>query len=316
MLAAASPLLVALAAGFLFGLLALFERPDQAIAALNRLCLYLAFPALIFANVYTAELAVDQVAGFVAATIVPTLVLMLLIGASTRRLEAHARAAMGLGAGLGNIAYLGIPLCASLLGPQVVGLASLSAALHIVLTIPLGTWLLLRWGPQEQGQGQGQARARPLRRALAQPLVWAPILALLARLLPGAWLAPVLGPAQWIGGAASPVALFMIGLYLHTQRRELLALRWTDAGLIAAKLLVLPALALGCVVALRQLDALSLEAGKVVLIQASMPTAITTFALAEEYGIGRAAIVRGIVGSTIIFMVSFPLLAPKLLALL
>ena len=71
MLAAASPLLVALAAGFLFGLLALFERPDQAIAALNRLCLYLAFPALIFANVYTAELAVDQVAGFVAATIVP-----------------------------------------------------------------------------------------------------------------------------------------------------------------------------------------------------------------------------------------------------
>lgn len=310
MLAAASPLLVALAAGFVFGLAKLFERPDHAIAALNRFCLYLAFPALIFANVYEAELAVDELAGFVAATIVPTLVLLLLLGASTRRLEPHARAAMGLGAGLGNIAYLGIPLSASLLGPQVVGLASLSAALHIVVTIPLGTWLLLRWGPR----AQTQAGVRPLARALAQPLVWAPILALLARLLPGAWLAPVLGPMHWIGGAASPVALFMIGLYLHAQRRELLRLRWTDAGLIAAKLVVLPALALGCVFVCRQLDALSLEAGKVVLIQASMPTAITTFALAEEYGIGREAIVRGIVGSTILFMLSFPLLAPMLLA--
>jgi malonate transporter and related proteins len=309
-LAAASPLLVALAAGFSFGLAKLFEHPGQAIAALNRFCLYLAFPALIFANVYTAKLELDQLAGFAAVTIVPTLVLLILIGASTKRLEPHARAAMGLGGSLGNIAYLGIPLCASLLGPQVVGLASLAAALHIIVTIPLGTWLLLRWGPREPTQ----TRARPLERVLRQPLVWAPILALLARSLPDAWLAPAIGPAQWIGAAASPAALFMIGLYLHAQRRELLALRWTDAGLITAKLVVLPALALGCVLAARELGAISLEAGKVVLIQASMPTAITTFAIAEEYRIGRDAIVRGIVGTTILFMVSFPLLAPTLLA--
>ncbi|PRQ08909.1 AEC family transporter [Enhygromyxa salina] len=314
MLAAASPLLLALAAGFVFGLAKLFERTDQAIAALNRFCLYLAFPALIFANVYTAELAVRELAGFVAASIVPTLALLLLIGATTRRVEPHARAAMGLGAGLGNIAYLGIPACAALLGPQVVGLASLSAALHIVVTIPLGTWLLLRWGPRASTQTRARPLSGPLARALRQPLVWAPILALLARAAPGSWLAPVIGPMQWIGAAASPVALFMIGLYLHAQRRELLRLRWTDAAMIAAKLVLLPALALGCVLACRQLNAISLEAGKVVLIQASMPTAITTFALAEEYGIGREAIVRGIVGSTILFMLSFPVLAPMLLA--
>ncbi|KIG14015.1 malonate transporter [Enhygromyxa salina] len=313
-LAAASPLLLALAAGFVFGLTKLFERPEHAIAALNRFCLYLAFPALIFANVYTAEFAMRELAGFTAATIVPTLVLLLLLGASTRRLEPHARGAMGLGAGLGNIAYLGIPSCAAVLGPQVVGLASLSAALHIVVTIPLGTWLLLRWGPRASTQTRARPLSGPLARALRQPLVWAPILALLARAAPEAWLVPVIGPMQWIGGAASPVALFMIGLYLHAQRRELLRLRWTDAMMIAAKLFVLPALALACVLACLELDAISLEAGKVVLIQASMPTAITTFALAEEYGIGRETIVRGIVGSTIVFMLSFPLLAPLLLA--
>ena len=58
------------------------------------------------------------------------------------------------------------------------------------------------------------------------------------------------------------------------------------------------------------------EAAQVAVVQATMPTAITTFALAEAYGIGRAAMVRTIVGSTVLFMISFAVLAPALLRLL
>src|SRR5690606_38930749 len=64
MLAAVAPLMLAVLAGVLFGALGLFRAPDQAIATLNRLCLYLAFPALIFANVYAADLRLAAAPGF------------------------------------------------------------------------------------------------------------------------------------------------------------------------------------------------------------------------------------------------------------
>ncbi|HLT39649.1 MAG TPA: AEC family transporter, partial [Enhygromyxa sp.] len=179
MLAALAPLLLVTLAGVLFGRLGLIRQPDSAIATLNRFCLYLAFPALIFANVYTARLSLAAAPGFVAASLVPSLVLLAGIALITRRVEPDARAALGIGSMLGNIAYLGIPLSAGLLGSQVIGLASMSAALHIVLSIPLGTWVLLRWG-----RPTGAASRGPWAEVVRQPLVWAPVVALLARLVP------------------------------------------------------------------------------------------------------------------------------------
>ncbi len=309
MFEAALPLLFAVAAGFVFGAARLFAEPERSVSTLNRFCLYLAFPALIFANVATAELSLTEAPGFVFVIVAPTLLLVLLLGGVSARVEPNARAALGLGGSLGNIAYLGIPLSASLVGPHVVGLASLAAALHIVVTIPLGTWVLLRWGPRRGDLAGGS----PLAKALRLPLVWAPILALFARSLPTERLAPLLEPLTWIGAAASPVALFMIGLYLHTHRRELLDLRRSDGALIAAKLLLLPALAFVTVLLALRLELIGADAGKVVVILAAMPTGIATFAQAEEYGIGRAAIIRGIVSTTLVFVCTFPWIAPWVL---
>jgi predicted permease len=311
-LQAVAPLILAVVVGVLLGALRVFADPEQAIATLNRVCLYVAFPALIFANVYEAELGLAGAPAFVLASVLPSLVVLAAVGVAARKLSGESRAALGVGSMLGNIAYLGIPLSAALVGPQVIGLASVSAALHIVLSIPLGTYVLLRWGRRDDAPG-GQAGA--FAAVVRQPLVWAPILALVARLLPAAVVVPAIAPGKWIGAAASPVALIMIGLYLHTHRRELTTLRWLDAGLIAGKLLVLPALAYACVRVGLRVGQLELDAAKVVVVQAAMPTAITTFALAQEVGVGRAPLVRGIVGSTLVFMLSFWLLAPLLASL-
>ena len=314
LLAAVAPLILAVLAGALFGALELFPAPEAAIAALNRLCLYLAFPALIFAGVYEADLALAAAPGFVAASLLPSLTLLGLVAVLTRGVEPEARAALGLGSMLGNIAYLGIPISAALVGPQAVGLASVSAALHVVLSIPLGSWVLLRWGRAgHPSTGDDKDTSHPLAAIVRQPLVWAPIVAVLAQLLvPPAWVAPLIPPAKWIGAAASPVALVMIGLYLHTHRRELVRLRWTDAGLIAGKLVVLPALAFGFVSLGLARGWLELDAAKVAVVQAAMPTAITAFALAEEYGVGRAPLVRGIVAGTVVFLAGFWAIAPIL----
>ena len=311
LLAAVAPLILAVLAGASCGVLKLFPNPEAAIATLNRFCLYLAFPALIFAGVYEADLAVAASPGFVAATLLPSVVLLGLVALLSRGVEPDARAALGIGSMLGNIAYLGIPISAALVGPQAVGLASVSAALHIVFSIPLGSWVLLRWGRPARGDGTGASK--PLSAIVRQPLVWSPILAVLARLLlPSAVVDPVLPPAEWIGAAASPVALVMIGLYLHTHRREIVRLRWADAALIGAKLVVLPTLAfVAAWLGLRQ-GWLTNDAARVVVVQAAMPTAITAFALAEEYRVGRAPLVRGIVAGTLVFLLGFWALGPVL----
>jgi malonate transporter and related proteins len=316
LLAAVAPLILAVLAGASLGALKLFPAPDAAIATLNRFCLYLAFPALIFAGVYEADLAVAASPGFVAASVLPSLVLLGLVALLSRGVEPDVRAALGIGSMLGNIAYLGIPISAALVGPQAVGLASVSAALHIVLTIPLGSWVLLRWGRPEHGaetKGGFASASKPLTAILRQPLVWSPILAVFAQLLlPLRVVAPVLPPAEWIGAAASPVALVMIGLYLHTNRRELVRLRWADAALIGAKLVVLPTLAFAAAwLGLRQ-GWLTGDAARVVVVQAAMPTAITAFALAEEYRVGRAPLVRAIVGGTLVFSLVLWALGPVL----
>lgn len=309
MLAAALPLILALICGLAFAGLGLFEDPAAAISALNRFALYLAFPALIFANVASAELAGAGQPGFLLASVAPTLILLGLV-ALVRRVwtkpeQREARAALGMGAIMGNVAYLGIPLCGAILGPAALGLASLSAAIHMVLGISLGSWSLLRGSGDAAKGGLGSAA-----KAVAkQPLVWAPLLGLAARALPAAWLTPALEPCRWIGAAASPVALFMIGMYLFVNRRDLARLGLADLALIAAKLLALPALALACVALARSGGWIELEAAKVVVLQASMPIAVTSFALAEDYGVGRDPLLRGIVGSTVAFALLSPLLA-------
>ena len=60
-------LTLAVAAGAVFGAVKLFDDPERSVSTLNRFCLYLAFPALIFANVATAELSLADAPGFVVA---------------------------------------------------------------------------------------------------------------------------------------------------------------------------------------------------------------------------------------------------------
>lgn len=291
-----SPLLL----GVLAGRAALFADPRAAIFALNRYVLTLAFPALMFGAVARSTGAPPSLA-FVAAH---GLIFAVAIGGAAllarRVADRAARGAIGLGAVFGNVVYLGLPVVEATLGPAHMPLAALSAAIHMTLALSLGPVLLVRWG-SDQVVSWGDVGKRIAR----QPLVWSPLAGLAARALPDGALTAVWLPLEGLAASASPVALFLLGLYLWTHRASLGARDPALGAMLLSKLAILPAAALGAAVALHGAGWLGDAEARVLVVLAAAPTAITTFAIAHDHGLGERPVAAAIVASTVLSLGTF-----------
>jgi predicted permease len=140
---------------------------------------------------------------------------------------------------------------------------------------------------------------------LGQPLLWAPLLGLAVRAWGGAELA-LLGP---IAASAAPVALFVLGLYLHAERRRLGELRAGDLAVIGLRLVGLPVLTAALALAGRAAGLVDADTAAVVVLLAGMPAAITTFAIATELEVATERVARAVVGSTALSAATLPILA-------
>ena len=300
------PLIVAVALGALAGMLRAFPSPAAAIQALNRYVLYFAFPILMFGSIATGEAAVPTGVAFYAvhAVMFAAMLVAVRVGAGLARAPHGSLGAVALCGLFGNVAYLGLPLTAQVLGPRSLGIASMSASFHMLLAMTVGPALLLRWGHRSDALGwRGTARL-----VLRQPLVWAPILGLLARTIAASTVARTWGALAVVGQSAAPVALFMLGLYLHDNRRAITAVGRDVLVAASAKLLVFPAVgALLCLALLRS-SALSTDEARVVVLLAGTPTAITTFAIAHDLGTGERAVAKTIIVSTLLSLATLPAL--------
>jgi predicted permease len=299
------PLFAIIALGALCGHLRLFPNPRAAIEVLNRFALYVAFPLLVISSLSNTEVPMAGGAGFFVAMALAAaaqLAIVVVAGRVAGPLRAK-KGPLALGAIFGNFAYLGMPFCISVLGEEATGLAALAVAFHILLAMCLGPVLLL------QGSEQRWSGREIFKKVAIQPLVWAPFIGLVLRLAPSEVLAPFAMVAEPVGAAAGPVALFLIGLYLHVNRAEL---RRPDLPLVALsslKLVVYPAVAWLSVLVVGPWLGLGHTEAAVVVLMAAMPIAVTTFALAEEFETGRALLARGIVATTVLSLVTLPLLA-------
>lgn len=303
------PLLFILALGVGAGALRWFPSPPAAIAALNRFALMLAFPALIVAGLASDSLALPGGPGFYLVHALAAVGQVAAALALTRGQGAlgRSRGAIALAALFGNIAYLGIPFATAVLGPRATGLASLAAALHIVIAMTLGPLLLLR-----HSGGAPRPFGPILATVARQPLVWAPLVGLALRAAPAAPRALVLDLVAPLGASAGPVALFMLGLYLHSNLGRLRRVGPEVAAACVLKLLVYPALALASAAALAAFAPLLPMERQVIVLVAAMPVAITTFSLAEEFGTGREVVASSIVASTLLALATLPVLAAAL----
>lgn len=296
---------------------------EQFVAALNRFALLVAFPALVVASwidpVRPTRLepglglaAILGLGGGVAAALVlgaRRSAARRGIGSADARLP--SRGALALIALFGNSAYLGLPLVTALIGPGIVGRASFVVAIHVAASVTLGSVLLAR-------DGSRGLTGRQLAGVLAaSPLAWSPLVgALLSLCLERLELTshPVteacFAALHGLGKTASPLGLFVLGLYLGAARRGTASSEhaaYADAAFATIRLLVVPACTLAASLGLRAAGLLDDEGVRVVVLLSSMPAAISTFAMAHEHGAEPAKVARAIVTTTLVSAITIPL---------
>nr|WP_274607276.1 AEC family transporter [Paracraurococcus ruber] len=218
---------------------------------------------------------------------------MLLAG--RRRGQASA---LGAGAAMGNVGYLGPPLLLPLLGERGAGPVAMAIMSEVAIVIALGSVLMAPIG--ERG-----VLARVLRSLLLNPV----LLAIAGGATLGALQVPIPGPAErflaFLGNAAGPTALFALGGTLgklSLDRRLALAAGAATLG----KLVVYPALAWAFLGPVLGLEWFWVQAG---VMLAAMPTATNAFVLAQRFHTGAEEVSAVVLLSTVIASVGFPVTA-------
>jgi predicted permease len=217
-------------------------------------------------------------------------------------------AALAAAAAMGNVGYLAPPLLLPMLGPRVAGAVAMSIMAEVAVIIALGSILM---APAAPGAGL-RAVLLGLRGLARNPVILSicggAALAALNLAMP----LPVERFLAFLGNAAGPTALFALGGTLGRLRvdRQLLAVA---SGISLAKLVVYPALVWLVLDRLLGLDGFWVTSG---VLLAAMPTATNAFVLAQRNGAGAAEVSAGVLLSTLLAALAFPvtawLLAPAL----
>ena len=212
----ALPIFALILTGFVCGSFGVFDR--TATDNLNRFAVYLALPSLMF--VAMSKISLDQVKqlGFVAAFcggFAVCLAVAFFISRLRGRRIANA-SIEGLDAGYSNVGFMGIPMCLLVFGPESAP-ASIIATLFTACVLFLFAIVVIEIDLQK-GKTFLSTGVRIARALFTSPLFIAPVAGLLVGLnglsLPG----PFVSFTTLLGGAASPVALICIGLFLAQER--------------------------------------------------------------------------------------------------
>jgi malonate transporter len=163
-----------------------------------------------------------------------------------RRMSISESAVLALTIGFPNATAVGLPLIAGAYGPDSAVTAALAIAIGSITISPV-TLALLEADKQSAGSGiSSRIMLLSFRRAIARPVVWAPVFALLLVLLGIHLPSFMTGALTTMGSAATGSALVLTGLVVSAQQ-----FRYNSGVLFvtAAKLVLQPLLAL-CVMLL------------------------------------------------------------------
>jgi hypothetical protein len=234
---AALPIFALIFTGYLCGKLKLLG--DQAIDALNRFAVYLALPALLFGAMTRITLEQFSQAGFAVSfaggIVVPFSIAFIL--ARKRRHRLAQASIEGLDAGYANVGFMGIPLCLLVFGESSLPAAVIATLFTACLLFAFAIVLI------ETDLQRASSLHRTVRNVLISlarnPLLLGSAAGLVVGMMGFSLPAPVERFAVLLGGAASPVALLCIGLFLAQEHMARDAK--TVAALVGLKLIVQPA---------------------------------------------------------------------------
>jgi len=260
----------------------------------NRLVLNYALPAMLFVSIARStrdELFSDW----------PTLVgsVGVLLGwfavslVVSRTVFGHGRREAGIAAltaSAPTVGFLGMAVAAPLFGPQAAIIVSVVALVVNIVQVPLSLFFV---------DSQGASPAAALLKALRQPLVVAPVVAVLLVVVGIPIPAVVLPPLALIGHATSGVAVFAAGLALasHTFRfdREI---AWN--ALVKLVLMPASALDLGLLLGMSGPDL------DTFVLMMALPTAFIGIILAGRYQVYEQKAAATLIVTAVPFAVTAP----------
>lgn len=272
----------------------------------NRLVVYLALPAMLFDIMANADPAAIWQPGFIAAFMTGCAVVFAATLALRLRQGSHlADAAIdGLNSGYANVGFMGFPLIAAIMGPE--GLAATLIATIITACILFSVAIILIESALQSAARRRDIARRTFLSLVKNPLLVAPLLGAIF-MISGIAMPPALDTyLALLGGAAPPCALVVLGLFLaQNSGRRPRAGGGVQAALIGLKLVGQPLVT--WVVAVPVLGLPPLMAQTAVLL-AALPTGTGPFMLAEFHE--REALLTGrvILISTVLSLISLPLL--------
>jgi predicted permease len=258
-----------------------------------------ALPAMLLRLMASQPLAENFEIRFFAGYLAACLVVFFAIMAAAMLLGGRRRgqaSALGAGAAMGNVGYLGPPLLLPLLGERSAGPIAMSIMSEVAIVIALGSVLMAPI--QERG-----VLGRVALSLLKNPI----LLSIALGALLGAWQVPIPIPVErflaFLGNAAGPTALFALGGTLGQLKvgRRLAA---TASIITIAKLGLYPALAWLFLDQVLHLELFWVQAG---VMLAAMPTAANAFVLAQRFHTGADEVSAVVLLTTLVAAVAFPM---------
>lgn len=251
--------------------------PRDAPRVLNLWVLWVSLPALVLLQLHRVSLSSRLfLAAFVLQALFAACAGLAVLAVRRGLLDRPVAGALALSAGLGNTAFIGVPLAESLGGPEAVAPAA--------LLDQLGSFLTFSLGAVPFAMAFGGLRATPrvvLARLFTFPPFVALVVGLLARPLP---FPPALEQLlQRFADLLTPLALASVGWHLTAEGLRH-AVKPVAAGL-TWKLAVAPAVMLLVLVAAGGPPTL---VDLVAVAQAAMAPMVTAAVLASEYGLAAS----------------------------
>jgi predicted permease len=270
---------------------------------LNRLVMYLFYPAILFAVSATTPinrdlLSVPLLVGIGTLVSGALLYVLLYLLPIWRKLTDPTRAALMLGGMFGNTFNVGVPVLIFFYGRDATRYAVFN---DMLMTMPL-VWSLGVWVATRLGSHSTDVAHAPVWKVmLTMPPIWAFILGSASQQL-GLTYPPLVNAAQMIGQATIPVILFVLGMTIPWSR---LAPRPEILSAAAVKLIATPLVVWGVVQASFEPPG---EAQYAAVVEAATPSMMTALLLADRFRLDSAAAALLIGWSTILFWLTLPLM--------
>ena len=259
-----------------------FEYP---VSFVTRLAMTFAVPALIFGALMQSQVTPSALAS-VATAAIAAYALITVAACALVRLGKLDAATFIPPLMIGNTGNLGLPLAFFAFGDLGLDYAVVIFAVSSIFAFTLGIWLV---------SGRGR-----LLSVLKEPTVIATLLG--ALFLWRGWETPIAltNAIELVGQLAIPLMLITLGVAVSKLRPQAMTI---STGLVLAKL----ALGLCCGWVISHAFGLDPVASAVLVLQLSMPVAVTSYLLAQKYGADAAAVAGLVVVSTLLSLITIPL---------